>query len=161
MGRWWCWMVTNIHEFGEDSSCSTEFRSWLGLIIIDSSILVPILRKKPAGLHQAQQLVNESIATTTISAFELFFGAQSSQKREENLKAVEELVQTFPVYPLSIEAAFIAGKVQHALITRGEKIELNDAYIASIVLSLDGILATNNPKHFERIDGLKLYQFPD
>jgi len=119
------------------------------------------LRKKPNGSYYANALANESIAITTISAFELFFGAQSSTKREENLKAVEELVQTFPVYPLSTEAAFIAGKIQHDLLKKGENIELNDVYIASIVISLDGVLATQNAKHFSRIEGLKIHEFRD
>ncbi|OLS16310.1 MAG: VapC toxin protein [Promethearchaeota archaeon CR_4] len=127
------------------------------MIFLDTNILVPILREKPEGNHYLEVIKNLSVAITTINAFELFFGAQISRERSKNLQAVQRLVQFFPAYPFSLKASFIASKIHQKLRDKGENIDLNDAYIAGIVLEYGGELFTENRDHFKRVQGLKLF----
>jgi len=79
------------------------------LIILDTDILVNILRKKNRGREWKEFLKNKTVAFTTITAFELFLGAELSKKRNQNMKSVENLIQQFPVLALSIKSARIAS----------------------------------------------------
>ena len=130
------------------------------MIFLDTNILVPILRKKPEGDRYLALIKTKSVAITTINAFELFFGAQISRERSRNLRAVERLVQFFPIYPLSLKATFIASQIHRELRDIGEPIELNDVYIAGIVLEHGSELYTENQDHFKRIHELKLFTPP-
>ncbi|MHA1733500.1 MAG: type II toxin-antitoxin system VapC family toxin [Promethearchaeota archaeon] len=123
---------------------------------MDTSVLVPILRRVPEGSRYLKSFESESVATTSITAFELFFGALISKRREENLEAVQKLVQGFPVFPLTIKSAFIAARIQHELRAGGNPVELNDIYIASIAIEHGAELATANTRHFSRISRLKV-----
>ena len=128
------------------------------MIFLDTNIPINILRKKPRGKQWKDFLENKSIAFTTITAFELFLGAELSQSRDHNMNAVQNLVQQFPIYPFSIKSAFIAGKLYGDLQKRGEMIEINDIYIAAIVLEHNSELATDNLNHFRRIKKLRLIE---
>lgn len=104
---------------------------------------------------------DKSIAITAISIFELVFGAKLSNKTEENLKTIQDLIQQFPIFGLDTKAAYIAASIYYELQKSGQIIELNDIYLSSIVLEYDGSLATENIKHFNRITNLKIEKIPD
>ncbi|MFA4955628.1 MAG: hypothetical protein WC556_01480 [Candidatus Methanoperedens sp.] len=48
------------------------------------------------------------------------------------------------------------GKIKVVLINKGDIIDDADIFIAACALTENAILVTNNEKHFERIEGLKL-----
>jgi len=124
------------------------------LIVLDTGILVNILRKKNRGEQWKDFLKDKSIAFTTITAFELFLGAELSKKRHQNMKPIQSLVQQFPVLPLSIKSAYIAGTIYSDLQKKGQMIELNDIYIAAVTLEHDAELATDNVTHYQRVSQL-------
>jgi len=126
------------------------------LIILDTNILVNILRKKDRGKQWRDFLKDKSIALTSLTAFELFLGAELSKKREENIKAVKKLIQEFPIIPFSVKSAYIAGNIYSDLQKEGKMIDLNDIYIAAITLEHDAELATDNIDHYQRIPRLKI-----
>lgn len=126
------------------------------MIILDTNILANILRKKNRGKEWKEFLKNKSIAFTTITAFELFLGAELSEKRDKNLKVIQDLIKKIPVFPLSIESAYNAGVIFSELQKKGRMIELNDVYIAAITLEHDAELATDNVDHFQRVNKLKI-----
>ena len=128
------------------------------MIFLDTNILINILRKKPRGKQWTQYLKNKSVAFTTISAFELFLGAELSDKQKNNLLSIQNLVQQFPVLPLSIKSAYLAGKIYSNLQKQGKMIELNDIYMAGIVLEHDAELATDNIRHFQQIKELRIIE---
>jgi len=124
------------------------------LIILDTDILVNILKKKNRGEQWKDFLNDKSIAFTTITAFELFLGAELSKKRDLNMKPIQSLVQQFPVLPLSIKSAYIAGTIYSDLLKKGQMIELNDIYIAAVTLEHDAELATDNVTQYQRVSQL-------
>ncbi len=126
------------------------------MIVLDTYILVNILRKKHRGEQWKDFLKDKSIAFTTITAFELFLGAEISKKSDQNMKAIKSLVQQFPVLPLSIKSAYIAATIYSDLQKKGQMIELNDIYIAAITLEHGAELATDNVNHYQRVSLLKI-----
>ena len=126
------------------------------MIILDTDILVNILRKKNSGEQWKDFLKDKSIAFTTITAFELFLGAEISKKYDQNMKAIKSLVQQFPVLPLSIKSAYIAATIYSDLQKKGQMIELNDIYIAAVTLEHGAELATDNINHYQRVSQLKI-----
>ena len=124
---------------------------------LDSNILIDILRNK----HNARQIVSEldaepRNATTTVSALELFYGANKSQNKDINVEKVRLLLQRLDVLPLTLSASELAGELMATLAQKGETIEYRDAMIAGIVLDSGMTLVTRNKKHFSRIPGIKI-----
>lgn len=126
------------------------------MIVLDTDILVNILRKKDRGEQWKDFLKDKSITFTTITAFELFLGAEFSKKHDQNLKAIQNLVQQFPVLPFSIKSALIASTIYSDLQKKGQMIELNDIYIAAVAIEHHAELATDNINHYQRVSNLKI-----
>ena len=126
------------------------------MIVLDTDILVNILRRKNRGEQWKDFLKDKSIAFTTITAFELFLGAEISKKYDQNMKAIKSLVQQFPVLPLSIKSSYIAATIYSNLQKKGQMIELNDIYIAAVTLEHGAELATDNVNHYQRVSQLKI-----
>ena len=126
------------------------------MIVLDTDILVNILRRKNRGEQWKDFLKDKSIAFTTITAFELFLGAEISKKYDQNMKAIKSLIQQFPVLPLSIKSSYIAASIYSDLQKKGQMIELNDIYIAAVTLEHGAELATDNINHYQRVSQLKI-----
>ena len=126
------------------------------MIVLDTDILVNILRRKNRGEQWKDFLKDKSIAFTTITAFELFIGAEISKKYDQNMKAIKSLIQQFPVLPLSIKSSYIAATIYSDLQKKGQMIELNDIYIAAVTLEHGAELATDNVNHYQRVSQLKI-----
>lgn len=114
-----------------------------------------ILRNNNRGHDWLNYLKDKSVGLTSITTFELYLGSELSKKKDSNLKVIQSLFQQFPVFPFNLKASNIASKIYSDLEKKGEMIELNDIYIASIVIEQNSILATDNINHFNRILSLK------
>ena len=122
---------------------------------LDTDFLIDILRKKEEPLKWLIKNTDKQLFTTTINLFEIFYGAYKSKNNNE-LKACEELSDTFSVVSLSKEAAKTAGKIASSLEREGKTIDFRDIMIASIAITENASLKTFNTKHFSRINGLLL-----
>ncbi|MEI6614263.1 MAG: PIN domain-containing protein [Chrysiogenales bacterium] len=97
-----------------------------------------------------------SLAIANATLAELYFGAFNSKKVEGNLKRISVFKKHLTVYPDSEESAKIFGKFKSRLKSEGDIIEDFDILIASIAFVNNCILVTNNPKHFQRIQELRI-----
>ncbi len=86
---------------------------------------------------------------------ELLYGAEKSQRRNENLEKVNGFLLPYEIIPFDDKAAVIYSRIRSKL----EKIALiigpNDLIIAATVLGGEGCLVTNNEKEFNRVPELK------
>ncbi len=124
---------------------------------IDTDLLIAILRGKKEAYKTVLELDEEAKeATTAINAFELFFGANRSQRRLENVKEAQKILDRLEVVPLDTSSAKRAGEISANLVAKGEPIDFRDAMIAGIALEKDLTLLTRNKAHFSRIKGLKV-----
>ena len=124
---------------------------------LDTDFLVALLRGKNDAESKMEALdAEERNATTTINAFELFFGAHKSTKRAKNLKEVFKLLDRLNVFDFTLEASEVAGEITANLEEVGKMLDFRDIMIASIVKCHGMILVTRNIDHFKRRPGLQI-----
>ena len=126
-------------------------------ICLDTTLLVDLLRNKPAAIQWVTGVERHAhLATTQINAFELYYGAHKSTAPNQNLAATEKLLQRLTLLPMSRESALHAGELLARLEKQGKTIEFRDLFIGSIAMVEGFRLKTENKKHFERMSGLVL-----
>ncbi len=124
-------------------------------ICVDTDVLVGFLRNDKQIVEWFSSIEKTSVlATTQINAFELYFGAFHSVKREKNLESTERLLQRLILLNMSQDSARHAGECLHRMKTAGNEIEMRDIIIGCITLVNGFRLKTTNKKHFGRIPGL-------
>ena len=95
-------------------------------------------------------------ATTSVNAFELFYGAYRSAQRQKNVDRAKALLDRLDVLPFERSSADVAGEILAGLSSIGNPIDFRDVMIAGIVKSSGFVLVTRNRTHFSRVNGLKL-----
>jgi tRNA(fMet)-specific endonuclease VapC len=124
-----------------------------GRYLLDTSILI--------ALFADESLVKEKLAQASevfipsIAVGELYYGAWKSQRRQENIAQVDELVAESVVLSCDVGAARWYGEVKNVLRLKGRPIPENDLWIAAIAMEHDLVVATQDA-HFEEIDNLKV-----
>ena len=122
--------------------------------LLDSDHCIAILRKKLDLRERVSP--DEELATTAISVAELTHGANRSIHREDNLARLEVLLSALIILPFDEAAARRFGVLKAELEKRGEPLDDLDLQIASIALENNLPLVTNNTRHFNRLNGLRL-----
>ncbi|MBG1243781.1 type II toxin-antitoxin system VapC family toxin [Nostoc sp. NZL] len=98
----------------------------------------------------------DEVCICVITAAELYYGAYNSNRVSENLSNAEDFIQNLPVVPLTDPALKKYGELKAQLRRIGQTIAEFDLLIASVALAENYTLVTNNTRHYERINGLKL-----
>ena len=124
--------------------------------IIDTDLLIDLLRNEKEAVALVTQIEEKKnlLSTTTINAFELYYGAHKSKKLEQNLQATKKLLTRLVVLPLTSRSAQKAGHIYAELEKEGQTIGLRDTFIAAIALTRGFNVATRNTEHFKKIKGL-------
>lgn len=127
-------------------------------VTIDTDILIDIVRNKTKVVNSISEMETKgySLATTTINAFELFYGAYKSEKREKNLTSTKKLLKRLNILKMELASAQNAGRIYSELETESQPIGLRDVMIGAITLTEGYSLATRNVEHFQKIKGLNL-----
>jgi tRNA(fMet)-specific endonuclease VapC len=120
-------------------------------LVLDTDILISDLRGKTSVLRE---LEGKDLATTVVSAFELFHGAYKSKESSANLSATRGLLGSLRVVGLSVKAAERAGEVLAQAQKSGETIQIRDLLIGCIAREEGLSLLAHNVKHFRMIPGL-------
>lgn len=127
---------------------------------LDTDLLVAVLRKHERAERKVEELDTQGRqATTTVNAFELFYGASKSRLVEENLREAQKLLSRLELLPLSIGSAEKAGLLFGGLERKGLPIDFRDSMIAGIALEHKLTLVTRNRKDYGRINGLSLEEW--
>ena len=103
---------------------------------LDTDFLVAILRGKNDAKSKMESLDAEGRnATTTINAFELFYGAHKSAKRAKNLKEVFKLLDRRDVFDFTLEASEVAGEITAILENEGKMLDFRESWSLLFLLS--------------------------
>lgn len=121
--------------------------------VLDSDTCIGILRgrKEVLELRGAER---DEVATTWVTASELFYGAAKSAKPDANAALVVRFLNTLPVLGPDLASARLFGEVKARLLTAGQVVADADLFIAAGALSGGVTLVTGNRKHDQRIPGL-------
>jgi len=125
----------------------------VALIVADSDVLIDALRgREPSLTRVTEGLDTGTLATTTVTVFELLSGVRSDREREP----VQRLLAPLTILPFDESAAGAAATARRHLERQGAQIGMGDLLIAGICLSRSASLLTRNRAHFERVPGLSL-----
>ena len=131
-------------------------------VIIDTDVLVDLLRNVARVVDSISEMERKGclLATTTVNAFELFYGAYKSKNRQKNLTSTKTLLGRLVILKMGVASAQNAGRIYAELEQEGQPIGLRDAMIGSIALTKGYSLVTRNTEHFKKITGLDLIPIP-
>jgi len=121
--------------------------------LLDTDTCVGLLRGRPSVLDRRER-EREALATSWVTASELFFGAARSAAPHENAAAVVRLLESVTVFGLDLASARVFGEVKATLARAGTIVADADLLIASIAISRGATVVTGNRKHFDRIPGV-------
>ena len=123
---------------------------------LDTDLLIAILRGKQEAQTTVEELDKEGrAATTSVNAFEVYFGANKSDRKKENIEETSKLLGRLIVIPLGLSSSQKAAEISAELSAKGETIDFRDAMIGAIALENNLTLVTRNMAHFKKIKGLQ------
>jgi tRNA(fMet)-specific endonuclease VapC len=107
------------------------------------------------------QANGDGIGLSAITVAELEFGAHNSANYDTEIAAVRKLLTPFEIldYDGTTCPPFY-GRVRRELEQAGQAIGAMDLLIAAHALALAATLVTNNLRHFQRVSGLSVTQWP-
>jgi predicted nucleic acid-binding protein len=124
---------------------------------LDTDLLVAILRGDDEAKEKIRQLDEEGRnATTSINAFEIFYGAYKSKKREKNVEGSKRLLSRMDILSIDGGAAEKAGSIFAKIELEGLPVEFRDVLIAASSIENHLTLVTRNKKHYQRISDLSI-----
>jgi tRNA(fMet)-specific endonuclease VapC len=126
------------------------------MYLLDTDTIIYSLKGHEAVQINLSTHIDDPMSLSVISLMELYYGAYKSQKVTSNLSKIRILEKTFEIIPAGTESAEIFGILKTDLEKSGNPLDDFDLIIAACAMTYNLTLVTNNYRHFERIDGLKL-----
>jgi predicted nucleic acid-binding protein len=131
-------------------------------VCIDTDVLIDNLRNKEKVVSFIADFENRGVmlSTTTVNAFELYYGAYKSGKPTEGISAVARLLDRLIVMDFDVKVAETAGRILNDLELDGRLIGFRDILIGATALVNDCAMLTRSVDHFEKIPDLKTIAAP-
>lgn len=126
-----------------------------GDYLIDTDIAIEALRKRDRRLIE-QMRAQPAVALSTVSLYELRFGAARSSNPGQNDGAIDQLASVLTVIDFTPDAATEAGLVRAELAGKGTPIGPYDLMIAGQARAASLTLVTRNQREFRRVRGLSV-----
>lgn len=126
------------------------------MYLLDTDTIIFSLKGNASVQKNLLFHINDPIKTSVITVMELYYGAYKSQKITGNLAKIKTLEQSIEIITPGLESAEVFGMLKSQLEKTGSRLDDFDLIIAACALANNLILVTNNEKHFQRIEGLKL-----
>jgi tRNA(fMet)-specific endonuclease VapC len=135
-------------------------------LIIDTSILIQSERRNESAKHILQRIRaaygEVDIGVSVISVMELTHGtfrAKAETDRTRRRIFVEGISRELLAYPVTLEIAQLAGRIEGEQAALGNIIATEDLLIGATALHLGFDVASLNSKHFQRIPDLNVITF--
>jgi predicted nucleic acid-binding protein len=124
---------------------------------LDTDFLVAILRKNPEAKRKMDELdIEGRHSTTALNAFEVYYGAYRSRRREVNVKEAKRILARLEVLPLGEDSAEKAGRIFAELEAKGVPLDFRNVLIAGVSLTNRLKIVTRDTEHYSRIVGLQV-----
>lgn len=125
------------------------------MIVLDTDVCVEVMRHNPVVERRFRACLGEA-RVAAMTAAELLYGAEKSDRPDENRMQVEEFLDMVPMLPTDENTVRTFGYVKAYLTKAGLAIPDADLLVAAAALSRSCPLASGNVRHFSRIWGLQL-----
>ena len=134
-------------------------------VILDSSVLIAAERRG----HTVRQILEQVRATqgeieiglSVVTIAELVHGAyraKTQEQQQRRLEFIERLASDVPVYPVTLDIAKLAGRIEGQQEAKGIQLAFEDLLIGATALHLGYTVATLNMRDFQRVPGLSVVQ---
>ena len=123
--------------------------------VLDTDVCVELLRGNEAVIERRKATLDR-IATTWITAAELYYGAARSAAAEENRLLVTRFLAPLRILGLDGTVVERFGALKASLERQGRRLEDFDLLIAALTLTRGAVLVTGNRRHYDRVPGLDL-----
>ena len=126
-------------------------------VLLDTDILSAIMRKNPVVRSKARAYLmeHERFTLSMITRYEILRGLQAKEA-DRQIAVFEALCNQSTILPLTDQAVAKAAEIYADLSHRGQLIGDADILIAASALVHGLGVATNNERHFQRINGLQV-----
>ena len=123
--------------------------------LLDTNICIFFLK----GLFELDAKIKEvgleNCFISEVTVAELKFGAEKSQKVEQNRLVVSTFISQMNILPIFNSLDFYAQE-KNRLQRQGTPIDEFDLLIGATALANDLVLVTNNTKHFKRLTDIQI-----
>jgi tRNA(fMet)-specific endonuclease VapC len=126
------------------------------MYLLDTDIIIYSMKGHPLIRQKLTEQINAVMRISMITLNELYYGAYKSQQVSTNLAKIKMLENAFEAIPVNYESAEIFGLLKAQLESQGNRLDDFDLLIAATAMAHNLTLVSNNLKHFQRIDGLKI-----
>ena len=123
--------------------------------LLDTDTCIAILRGNHAVIER-RAATSDDVATTWITAAELFYGAAKSKDPTANHSLVDRFLATLPVLGLDTASVQIFGEAKALLERSGRRLADADLLIGAIAVAVCATVVTGNGRHYERIPGVTI-----
>ncbi|MGH6854072.1 MAG: tRNA(fMet)-specific endonuclease VapC [Aestuariivirga sp.] len=124
--------------------------------LLDTDICIHALKKRSRSLAERFAAHDGRMAVSDVSLFELYYGAGRYDDPPRRIAIIENFAARLELLPFDSRAALHAGQIRSTLERQGMMIGAYDLMIAGIARSQGLIMATNNLREFERVEGLRV-----
>lgn len=128
------------------------------MYLFDTDIITNLIKPRPSPdlIARLNQIPQEQQFISTITIYEIVYGALKSQRPDYHLKMLEHvLLPAVTIVGFDSKAAYACGKIRAELEKKGTPLALADMQIAGIAIANDFLLITHNLRHFTRIPKLR------
>ena len=134
-------------------------------IALDSSVIIAAERRG----HTVREILEQvkvaqgeiEIGISVVTIAELVHGAyraKTQTQQQQRLEFIERLSSDVPVYPVTLDIARLAGRIEGQQQAMGIQFAFEDLLIGATALHLGYNVATLNLRDFKRIPGLSVIQ---
>ena len=127
------------------------------MIFLDTNIISYYFNANKKIKEKILEIIDndENICTTVINIYEILKGLRwkNNEKKEKQFK---EFLEDVTIFSIDNDAIDIASDLYSNLRKNGKTTGDADILIAAIVIRNEGTLVSNNTKHYEDINQLKL-----
>jgi len=123
--------------------------------LLDTNICIFALRDKYGVNERLEEIGRKRCYVSDVTMMELRFGAYKSEKKDENLRIVNDFINKLKVVPFADTIdAFCQEKIRLQLL--GTPIEDYDLFIGCAAKVAGLTMVTDNVQHLSRIEGLEI-----
>lgn len=126
------------------------------MYLFDTDIITNIFKPRPSRtlLKRLKHVPRRDQYISTITIYEIVYGAMKSDRSEYHLRNLETLLlPSVNIVGFDTKAAYLCGQLRADL---EKPLSLSDLEIAAIAIAGDFTLVTGNTRHFQRINELRV-----
>ena len=124
-----------------------------GKCLVDTNVIIRLLRSDMRSVELFDQA--DDIYIPAIVAGELFYGAQNSTRKQENIGIFSDFLSQYEIIDVDMPVAQVYGEIKAQLKADGINIPENDLWIAAIAKFYNFTLISFDT-HFIKVNGLQV-----